>query len=81
MLGNKKLFAFSRPIQHFMKFGDNVSGFFILWKGIDSINLGCNDQAAVAAGLTTAEFSGMHDKDCVWQEYADIYRRNDEIVP
>jgi DNA-binding CsgD family transcriptional regulator len=77
MTSNKKFFAFSQPIDNFFKFGDR---FHIVWKNIHSTFLGCSEFLETETGLTPANTIGLSDKDLIWGNRADQYRKDEEMT-
>lgn len=77
---SKQYFAFSQPLQNFLKFGDQFAGVYMFWTDVNCVYIGCDDQTAAAAGLAKQELLGLHPKDCIWGEYAEIYCKNIEAV-
>lgn len=76
-IGNKKFFAFSRPIESFFKFGDKIH---FVWKDINSVFLGCSDVLAIKSGLMTSNLIGLDDRDLIWRERAAQYRSDEKLV-
>ncbi|EKE00993.1 MAG: regulatory protein, LuxR family [uncultured bacterium] len=75
MTSNKKFFAFSQPINNFFKFGGELH---IVWKDIHSTFLGCGDLLETETGLTSSNIVGLDDRDLIWADRADQYRKDEE---
>lgn len=53
----------------------------IFWKDLNYRFLGCNKAFLQDAGLRSpSEIVGKTDYECVWKEFADMYRKDDEDV-
>lgn len=74
---NKQYFAFSRPINSYFRFGDQLH---IVWKDIDSTFLGCSDFLEEETGLTVPNIIGKNDRDLIWGDRASQYRKDEEAV-
>lgn len=66
--------------QHLENILKYTPGFFY-WKDVNSVYLGCNDEFAILAGLTSRhEVVGKTDYDLIWKERAALYVATDGKV-